>query len=283
MVTKHSYRMRDGVAAILGRIVPISNVRFSAFLASSILLFGYSLYGQTQREYIYLNGKLVAVEQSCAYSLSPTGADMPAGGGTGAISVTAGSGCGWTATSNDGWITITGGGSGSGNGTVSYSVAANTGPARNGTMTIAGQTFAVSQANGCTYSISPTSNSFGAGGGNGTVSVTAGSGCGWTATSNDGWITITGGGSGSGSGTVSYSVSVNPGPDRSGSITIGGQTFGVYQYQTYCGDGVCTGGEACYTCQADCGGCSYNCDQYCLYYCLIFGNPPEICVQACCH
>ena len=47
------------------------------------------------------------------------------------------------------------GGSGTGNGTVSYSVAANTGAARTGTVTIAGQTFTVNQAGGCTYSISP--------------------------------------------------------------------------------------------------------------------------------
>ena len=49
--------------------------------------------------------------------------------------------------SNATFITITAGSSGTGNGTVSYSVAANTGTAsRNGTMTIAGLTFTVTQA-----------------------------------------------------------------------------------------------------------------------------------------
>ncbi|HVQ36598.1 MAG TPA: hypothetical protein VMS31_03645, partial [Pyrinomonadaceae bacterium] len=43
-------------------------------------------------------------------------------------------------------ITVTSGSSGSGNGTVNYSVAANSGALRNGTMTIAGQTFTVTQA-----------------------------------------------------------------------------------------------------------------------------------------
>ena len=65
----------------------------------------------------------------------------------GSVLVTAGTGCAWTATSNASWITITSGSSGSGNGTVNYSVAAYTGKPkkRNGTITIAGQTFSVRQ------------------------------------------------------------------------------------------------------------------------------------------
>lgn len=56
-------------------------------------------------------------------------------------------GCNWTAVSNDSFITITSGASGSGSGAVSYSVAANTSSlSRNGSMTIAGLTFGVSQA-----------------------------------------------------------------------------------------------------------------------------------------
>ncbi len=44
------------------------------------------------------------------------------------------------------WITITSGASGKGKGTVNYSVAANSGVARSGTMTIAGRTFTLTQA-----------------------------------------------------------------------------------------------------------------------------------------
>jgi len=79
----------------------------------------------------------------CSYSIDPTSASYPAGGGGASVNVTAPTGCLWAATSNAAWIT--GGTSGSGNGTVTYSVAANSGPARTGTMTIAGQTFTVSQ------------------------------------------------------------------------------------------------------------------------------------------
>lgn len=89
----------------------------------------------------------------CTYSIAPSGASFSSGGGTGSISVSAGSGCSWTATSNASFISVTGGASGSGNGTVSYSVAANTGGQRTGTITAAGNAFTVSQAaasGGCT-------------------------------------------------------------------------------------------------------------------------------------
>ena len=52
----------------------------------------------------------------------------------------------WTATNNDSFITITSGGNNSGSGTVNYNVDANTNTVvRIGTMTIAGQTFTVTQ------------------------------------------------------------------------------------------------------------------------------------------
>jgi hypothetical protein len=84
---------------------------------------------------------------TCTYSISPSSASYAAAGGSGSVSVTAGAGCAWTAVSNASFITITSGSSGSGNGSVGYSVASNPGStSRNGTMTIAGQTFTVTQA-----------------------------------------------------------------------------------------------------------------------------------------
>jgi hypothetical protein len=62
------------------------------------------------------------------------------------VTVTAPSGCAWTATSNADWLTITSGSSGNGNGTVSYSAAQNlTIASRSGTLTIADQTFTATQ------------------------------------------------------------------------------------------------------------------------------------------
>jgi len=83
---------------------------------------------------------------SCVLALNPSGGSAPPAGGAGTIPVTATTGCGWTAVSNVSWITITSGASGSGNGTVGYTVAADTAALRHGTITIAGQTFTVTQA-----------------------------------------------------------------------------------------------------------------------------------------
>jgi len=188
------------------------------------------------KEYIYAGSRLVATEEpasqggGCTYGLSSTSQNFLASGGTSSVNVTAGTGCAWTATSNAAWVTITSGSSGNGNGTVNYSVTVNTGAARNTTMTIAQQTFTVTQnAAGCTYSIWPTSQNFIASGGTNSVAVTAGTGCTWTATSNAAWITITSGSSGSGNGTVNYSVAANPGGARNSTITIAQQTFTVTQ------------------------------------------------------
>jgi hypothetical protein len=86
---------------------------------------------------------------SCSYSVSPTSQSFAAGGGAGSVGVTAGAGCNWTATSNSSFLTITSGASGSGPGSVGYAVAANTtASARTGTLTVAGQTFTVTQAAG---------------------------------------------------------------------------------------------------------------------------------------
>ncbi|HEV2884758.1 MAG TPA: M36 family metallopeptidase [Pyrinomonadaceae bacterium] len=85
---------------------------------------------------------------ACTYSINPTSASHPSGGGTGSVTVTAPAGCAWTAVSNATFLTITSGSSGSGNGTVNYTVASNSGStnSRNGTLTIAGLTFTVTQA-----------------------------------------------------------------------------------------------------------------------------------------
>src|SRR5205823_11333142 len=85
----------------------------------------------------------------CTYSIAQTSASIASAGGSGSVSVTASTGCAWTATSGATWITITSGTSGTGNGTVGYSAAANTSTtSRTGTLTIAGRTFTVSQAAG---------------------------------------------------------------------------------------------------------------------------------------
>lgn len=80
----------------------------------------------------------------CTFSIAPTSVTVASDATSSSVAVTAGAGCGWTIVSNDAWITVTGGASG--NGTVNYSVAANLATTqRIGTVTIAGQTFTVTQ------------------------------------------------------------------------------------------------------------------------------------------
>jgi uncharacterized protein YjgD (DUF1641 family) len=89
---------------------------------------------------------------ACTYALSPQNYGFSSSSGTGSITVTASStSCSWTATSNDSWVTVTSGASGTGSGTVGYSVAANTGTAKTGTLVIGGQTFTVTQSGIVTY------------------------------------------------------------------------------------------------------------------------------------
>jgi hypothetical protein len=172
---------------------------------------------------------------SCTFSLSPANQNVAAGGGTGSVTVTAGATCAWTAASNAGWITVTSETSRTGTGTVSFAVAANAGAARNGTLTIAGHTFTVTQeAVSCTYGISPSSQNVAAVGGSGSVAVTTAGGCAWTATSNALWILVLSGDSGTGNGTVAFAVLPNIGAGRSGTLTIAGQTFTVTQEALLC-------------------------------------------------
>ncbi len=90
---------------------------------------------------------------TCSFSLSSTSQSFAAIGGSGTVNVITTAGCGWTATSNAIFITVTSGASGVGNGIVGFSVAANTGAPRNGTLTIAGQTYTVTQNAGTPGSI----------------------------------------------------------------------------------------------------------------------------------
>ncbi|MBI4831846.1 MAG: fibronectin type III domain-containing protein [Candidatus Lindowbacteria bacterium] len=83
----------------------------------------------------------------CSYSISPTSAKYKSAGGSGTVNVYAGAGCLWTAISNASWITVDPPtANGQGNGSFAYSVSANTGSTRNGTITVGGKTFRVQQS-----------------------------------------------------------------------------------------------------------------------------------------
>ena len=97
---------------------------------------------------IAVNGDRIQVVQEgapCVFDVRPGNLTISPAGGNIATSVSAVNGCAWSASVNVPWITVTAGARGNGDGAATFSVAANTGPLRSGNITIAGQTFPVTQ------------------------------------------------------------------------------------------------------------------------------------------
>ena len=86
----------------------------------------------------------LSTDTVCSFSITPTSQSFSNTGGSGSVTITTQSGCGWSAVSNVQWITTTS--SGTGSGTAVFTVAANSGAARTGIITVAGQILTVSQA-----------------------------------------------------------------------------------------------------------------------------------------
>jgi hypothetical protein len=83
---------------------------------------------------------------SCRYTISPTSLSLNSTSATSTITVTTTASCAWTASTTSPFITIITGASGIGSGSVFIGIPDNVGPPRTGTVTIAGQTFTVTQA-----------------------------------------------------------------------------------------------------------------------------------------
>lgn len=167
--------------------------------------------------------------QGCTFTVTPASISIAASGGPTVIQVQSGSGCGWSATSDTAWITVTAGANGNGSGQVQITIAANTGPARSGSVTVAGHQVTITQAQGCTYAVTPTNISVAASGGPGVIQVQSASDCGWSAASDTPWITVAAGASGNGSGQVQIVVAPNTGPARNGSVTVAAHAVTVAQ------------------------------------------------------
>ena len=67
-------------------------------------------------------------------------------------------GCSWVVASDSPWLTITSGSTFTASGNVLYSVAANSsGVTRTGHLTVAGQTYTITQVAGCSFTLDATS------------------------------------------------------------------------------------------------------------------------------
>ncbi len=190
---------------------------------------------------VSIAGTRVSVTQAapgpCEFSVTPASASV--GDATGSVTFTVtntvGTGCGWTARSETGFLSIASGASGAGDGTVTVAVGRNLGATRTGEVTIAGLSRTVTQARPaggpCAFSVTPDSFDVGAGSGSVTFSVTntQGSGCAWEAVSFHGFLSIASGASGTGNGTVTVNVAANTGVARDGGVGIANQGRTVRQ------------------------------------------------------
>jgi hypothetical protein len=174
----------------------------------------------------------------CPPTISPTSQTLSNTGGTATVTVSGAAACAWTAVSNDAWITVTTGATGVGPGTVTLTAGSNTAPAtRTGTVTIGGNTFTVTQpGTPCSFTLSPTSQSFTAAGGTSTVTVTTASSCTWSATNGgSSWVTISNGSNRTGSGSVGITATANSTTQsRTATLTIAGKSFVVTEQAATC-------------------------------------------------
>ena len=181
---------------------------------------------------ITVGGQKFSIIQSegCTYTITPDSHAAAPAGGAGTIAVATAPACPWTAASNVPWLTFSPG-SGTGPGTVTFTVAPTSGRSRTGTAVVAGQPFSVTQSQGCSFSVQPTSSQVGASGGTVRVSIAANPECEWSAASNDSWITVQGRSPGAGDGSVTFAVASTTGPSRSGGATVAGQRVTISQGQ----------------------------------------------------
>ena len=115
---------------------------------------------------------------------------------------------------------------------MSYSITANTGATRSGSIQIGTAVVNFTQSGalapvGCTVTLSATTAKIDSNGGTANIDVTAASTCGWTAASNSAFLTANA--NTTGNGTVVITAAANSGPPRTGTVTIGGQTVTVTQ------------------------------------------------------
>ncbi len=178
---------------------------------------------------------------SCTYTLSPA-TQYSYSAGRLAFSVTAPSGCAWTATPSDSWIHLIRT-SGTGSGTIPLAVDANTtASTRNGTVTVNSQIYTIVQpSSSCTYQV--TSPALTSAGGTASITITAPTACPWDVElQNSDPAAVTSPSTGTGNGTVTVSVPPNPSNANSLSygVQVGGASSSVYVDAATCAYSILT-------------------------------------------
>jgi hypothetical protein len=168
--------------------------------------------------------------KKCGLTVKSTTPAIPAGGGTGNLTVETERECTWSARADAAWITLSGG-DGQGPATLDYSVAPNARAAtRRGSVLVADQRVdIVQEAAPCRYDVAPGRHQVGSDGGEVTVILTAVEGCPWTAATQAAWISDVAPARGEGQATIRFTVRANPGGARTGRLTVAELTVTVEQ------------------------------------------------------
>ncbi|HUK90382.1 MAG TPA: BACON domain-containing protein, partial [Blastocatellia bacterium] len=97
-------------------------------------------------DFFLLAQKFLQSGGGCSIGLSAPSQSFGYSGGVGTVNVIATPLCSWSVSVSDTWIAVTDGAGGTGNGTITYAVAANpTGAPRTGSLSIAGQTYSITE------------------------------------------------------------------------------------------------------------------------------------------
>jgi hypothetical protein len=192
-----------------------------------------------------IGGQTVILSQvglTCSYALQSTTGSVPAGGASGSVGVITARNCGWSSSVNnpllDTWLQITSSGT-AGSTNVQFVASPNPAAAsRVGSLTVAGLTYAISQAAAaCSYTLDSTTSPLIANtGGSSSFGFSAAvPGCAPVAVSYAGWVSVSSSFGGT-SGTVDYTVAANPASTtRTATIQVGDKLFSVIQTGTPCG------------------------------------------------
>ncbi|MBR6021745.1 MAG: SUMF1/EgtB/PvdO family nonheme iron enzyme [Kiritimatiellae bacterium] len=186
----------------------------------------YAVGATTQAEsrtgHVFVSGHVHTVTQDGQGAMiSPASATFEREGGEGTISVTVREGVEWKAISNCEWVGVTPT-SGTGPGSVAFTVSLlGESGIRQGTLTVAGQTFRIGQNGSATLDYLTHTNS---------ISVEAPAIAEWRVTSDANWISVVDAGNGKGNGTVTIAIEENSSwKPRTGTVQIGTMTFTVTQ------------------------------------------------------
>jgi hypothetical protein len=158
-------------------------------------------------------------------TLAPATAALPAQGGVAAAQLTLPLNVTWTASTSTPWLTILSATDSAGSATLQVQVERNpTVYQRTGTVTIAQQTFTVTQA-GLNANLTYEETVFSTDGGSGWVEVSPEGNAQWQSVSDVAWLTVALGESGVGAGSVFIVADpyTNTSQSRTGSVTIAGK------------------------------------------------------------